>query len=155
MYKLIFIPSSSFCLLTDPKQAIQALNFVSRRLASEGKFVFEVETTKAVSQSQGCWKGRWVSREDGSKIVINTLSCFDELSRIETILCRYELWEKNRITQTDVEDFRLKLYEPLEIEYLLAQANLKFVGKWQAEPYIKVEANDNVHVILYECIKNQ
>ncbi len=81
---------------------------------------FEIETIAAIGQSQGCWKGRWVNREDGSKIVINTLSCFNELSRIETILCRYEAWEKNHITQTEVEDFRLKLYEPLEIEQLLA-----------------------------------
>ena len=35
-YKLIFIPSGSFCLLTDPKQAIQALNFVSNKLAPKG-----------------------------------------------------------------------------------------------------------------------
>src|SRR5262249_6983981 len=106
------------------------------------------------SRSQGCWKGRWVNKEDGSKIVINTLSSFDELSRVETVLCRYELWEKNYITQTEVEDFRLRLYEPLEIEQLLAQENLKVVGKWQAEPYIRVEANDTNSVILYECIKN-
>ncbi len=154
LYELIFIPSSSFCLLTDPKLAIQALNFVSTRLAPKGKFVFEIETIAAVSQSQDSWKGKWVNREDGSKIVLNTLSCFDKLSRIETILCRYELWEKNHITQTEVEDFRLRLYEPSEIEQLLAQENLKIVGRWQAEPYIRAEANNASPVILYECMKN-
>jgi SAM-dependent methyltransferase len=154
-YKLIFIPSGSFCLLTNPKQIIQALNFVSNRLDPKGKFVFEVETTAAVSQAQGFWKGRWVNREDGSKILVNTLSCFDEIFRIETILCRYELWEKNHITQTEVEDFRLKLYECLEIEQLLAQENFKVVGKWQAEPYyVKVEATNATPMILYECIKS-
>lgn len=154
IYKLIFIPSSSFCLLTDPKQVVNALNFVFNRLAPKGKFVFEIETTAAVSQAQGCWKGGWVNRGDGSKIVINTLSCFDEFSHVETILCRYELWEKNHITRTEVEDFRLKLYEPSEIEQLLAQANFKVVEKWQAEPYVKLEATDASPVILYECIKN-
>lgn len=154
IYKLIFIPSSSFCLLTDPKQVVNALNFIFNRLAPKGRFIFEVETTAAVSQAQGYWKGRWVNREDGSKIVINTLSFFDELSRFETILCRYELWEKNHITRTEVEDFRLKLYEVSEIERLLAQANFKVIGKWQAEPYVKVEATDASPVILYECIKN-
>ena len=154
MYDLIFIPSSSFCLLTDPRQALKALNFVSNKLTPRGKFVFEIETIAAIDQSQGYWRGRWVNREDGSKIVINTLSCFDEYSRIETILCRYEAWEKNHITQTEVEDFRLKLYEPSEIEQLLTQENLKVINKWQAEPYIKVEATATTPVILYECIKN-
>lgn len=154
LYNLIFISSSSFCLLIDLKQATQALNFIASQLAPGGKFVFEVETTAVVSQSESCWKGGWVNREDGSKIVINTLSSFDELSRIKTILCCYEAWEKNYITQTEVEDFRLKLYEPWEIEQLLAQENLKIIEKWQAEPYIKVEASDGSPVILYECIKN-
>ncbi len=154
IYKLIFIPSSSFCLLTEQSQVIQALNFVSNRLAPTGKFIFEIETIAAVTPSQGSWKGRWVNREDGSKIVINTLSCFDELSRIETILCRYELWEKNHISRIEVEDFKLRLYETSEIEQLLGQENLKIVGKWQAEPYIKTEANHTNPVILYECMKN-
>jgi len=154
MYKLIFIPSSSFCLLTDPKLAIQALHFVSNRLAPKGKFVFEIETIAAVGPSQDSWKGKWVNREDGSKIVLNTLSCFDKLSRIETVLCRYELWQKNHIVQTEVEDFRLRLYEPTEIEQLLAQENLKIIGRWQAEPYIRTEANSASPVILYECMRN-
>lgn len=153
-YNLIFIPSSSFCLLTDPKQVTHALHFVSNRLTPTGKFIFEVETVAAVSPSQNCWKGRWVNREDGTKIVNNTLSYFDEHSRIETTLCRYELWEENHISQTEVEDFKLKLYEPKEIEQLLAQAKLKIVGKWQAEPYIRAKANNSNPVIFYECTKN-
>lgn len=153
-YNLIFIPSSSFCLLTDPKEATQALNFISSRLAPGGKFVFEIETIAAIGQSQNSWKGRWVNREDGSKIVINTLSNFDAPSRIETTLCRYELWEKNHIIQIEVEDFKLKLYEPQEVEKLLTKEGLKVVGKWQAEPYIKEEATDTNPVVLYECIKN-
>lgn len=153
MFELIFIPSGSFCLLTDPKQVLQALNFVSNRLAPKGKFVFDIMTTAAVSPSQGTWKGRWIDRGDGSKIVINTLSYFDELSRIENTLCRYELWEKNQIIQTEVEDFKVRLYESMEIEQLLAEANLTIVGKWQAEPYKKIKAHDTNAVILYECVK--
>ena len=154
MFKLIFIPSGSFCLLTNPEQVIQALEFVSNRLDSRGKFVFEIETIAAVNPSQGIWKGRWVNREDGSKIVNNTLSHFDEISKIETILCRYELWEDNGITRVEVEDFRLKLYETTEIERLLTKHSLRVVGKWQAEPYGKIEASDANPVILYECIKD-
>lgn len=131
-YNLIFIPSSSFCLLTTHDEIAQALKFISNRLKPGGKFVFEIETLKALGESQGIWKGRWINKPDGSKIVINTLSQFDSTTRIETVLCRYELWEDNVISCTEVEDFRLRLYEPLEIELLLEKYGLKIVGKWQA-----------------------
>lgn len=154
LFNLIFIPSSSFCLLTNPEQTIQALKFISSRLNSGGKFVFEIETLKTVSKSQGIWKGKWIDREDGSKIVLNTLTHFNSSTRIETVLCRYELWKNNDITQTEVEDFRLKLYEPSEIEKLLDQQGLRIVDKWQAEPYVKIKPIDSTAVILYECIKD-
>jgi hypothetical protein len=153
-YNLIFIPSSSFCLLTTYDEILQALKFISNRLKLGGKFVFEIETLKALGESQGIWKGKWVNKPDGSKIVINTLSQFDSSTRIETVLCRYELWEENVISCIEVEDFRLRLYEPLEMELLLEQYGLKIVGKWQAEPYSNIKADESSAVILYECVKN-
>lgn len=152
-YRLIFIPSSSFCLLTTVDEIVQALKFISNRLEPGGKFVFEIETLKALGESQGIWKGKWVNKLDGSKIVINTLSQFDSATRIETVLCRYELWEENVISNTEVEDFRLRLYEPAEIELLLKQHGLSIIGKWQAEPYSNKKADENAAIILYECIK--
>jgi len=47
-YNLIFIPSGSFCLLTDQKQISQALKFISSWLAPNGKFIFEIETLKSI-----------------------------------------------------------------------------------------------------------
>lgn len=152
-YGLIFIPSGSFCLLTTPKQISQALNFVSTHLLPGGKFVFEVETFQAVREPQGVWRGNWVNKPDGSKIVMNVLSQFDPPSRIETGLFRYELWEANAILRTEVEAFYLRLYEPAEMESLLEQHGLRVVGKWQAEPYSGLAASDSAPVILYECIK--
>lgn len=152
-YGLIFIPSSSFCLLTKPDEIEQALQFISNRLKPGGKFVFEIVTLKALGDSQGTWKGKWVNKPDGSKIVINTLSRFDSSTRIETTLCRYELWENNVIASTEVEDFRLRYYEPTEMETLLKQCGLKIAGKWQAEPYSNKKANKSSPVILYECVK--
>lgn len=153
-YGLIFIPSGSFCLLTTPLQISQALKLVSSWLTLEGKFVFEIETLKAIDAPQGVWKGSWINKPDGSQIVINTLSRFDEVSSIQTVLCRYELWEQNAISRTEVEDFRLRLYKPGEIEQLLKQQGLKVIGRWQAEPHVRQNANEDAAVILYECIKN-
>lgn len=153
-YDLIFIPTCSFCLLHTPEQITQALDFISTRLKRGGKFVFEMTTLKALEEPQGVCKGRWVTRPDGSKIVINTFSKFDAVSAVETILCRYELWEGNTISRTEVEEICLKLYEPKEMDTLLTQHKLKIVGKWQAEPHSKQVAKADDAVILYECIKN-
>lgn len=152
-YNLIIIPSSSFCLLTTPMQIENALTFIAKRLKPNGKFIFEIETLWAVDESQGVWSGKWVDKANGSKIVLNTLTQFDPTTSIETVLCRYELWEDNAITQTEVEDFRLKFYEPSEIEALLDRYGLKVIGRWQIEPYDGTEAEDSSAFIQYECVK--
>lgn len=152
-YQLIYIPSSSFCLLINENQVANALKFISDRLLKGGKFVFEVMTLQSLSGSEGMWKGRWVEKADHSQIVLNTLSRFDTLTGIESVLCRYELWEKNVIIRTEVEDLRLKLYNPGDIERLLNKYELKILGKWQAEPHARVPAGENTSVIVYECQK--
>jgi len=153
-YHLIFIPSGSFCHLITPEQVTRALKFVVDRLKKGGKFVFEVETLKAVRSPQGVWRGSWVSKPDGSKIVRNFLTHFDPSSSIETGLFRYELWERNAITRAEVESFYLRLYRPSEIERLLDEHGLKIVNKRQTETYETVEASESSPVILYECVKN-
>jgi SAM-dependent methyltransferase len=154
LYNLIFIPSGSFCHLISSEQVLQALTFIVDHLKHGGKFVFEVETLKAIREPQGIWKGRWVNKPDGSKIVVNILSRFDPVSRVETGLFRYELWEENEISRIEVENYQVRHYQPMEIEQLLKQHGLKVVGKWQAEPHSRIEATDNSDVILYECIKD-
>lgn len=153
-YDLIFIPSGSFGHLITPAQVGSALTFISNRLNHAGKFVFEVETLQSIREPQGVWRGRWVNKLDGSKIVMSVLSRFDVHSRIETGLFRYELWEGNAISRTEVEDYHVRHYEPREIERLLEQHGFKVVGRWQAEPHSRTKASDGTPVILYECVKS-
>lgn len=154
LYNLIFIPSGSFGHLITSEQVNQALKFVAERLKPGGKFVVEIETLKSVREPQDVWRGRWVAKPNGSKIVINILSRFDPITRVETGLFRYELWEENAISRTEVEDYHVRHYEPAEIGKLLEEHDLKIIGKWQAEPHTRIKANDDDAVILYECIKN-
>lgn len=152
-YDLIFIPSGSFCHLTSAEEVSSALTFISDHLTPRGKFVFEVETLNAIRKPQGVWRGRWVNKPDGSKIVLNVLSQFNSTTRVETGLFRYELWEQNSISKTEIEVYHVRHYEPNEIEQILEKHGFSIIGKWQAEPHTKIKANDTVEVILYECIK--
>lgn len=153
-YNLIFIPSGSFSLLTDLDDVNKALKFISDRLELKGKFVFEIETVRAVDTTQGVWKGSWVNQSEGSLIVLNTLSRFDGSSRIHTTLCRYELWKENTISRVEVENFRLRLYEMSEMDELLAQHGFIIAHKWEAEPYLRKQATESTEVVVYECVKN-
>lgn len=153
LYKLIFIPSGSFCHLISDKQVSQALTFIANKLGPGGKFVFEVETLKAVREPQGVWTGRWIDKPDGSKIVLSILSRFDAATSVEMGLFRYELWEDNVVTQTEVEDYQVRHYTPAEIEKFLVQHGLKVIGKWQTDPFAQIPAREDSPVILYECTK--
>jgi hypothetical protein len=122
-YNLVFIPSGSFGHLITQEQVDKALAFIVDRL------------------------------NPGSKIVMHVLSRFDPVSRVDEGLFRYELWESNEISKTEVEDYRVRYYEPAEIESLLHRHGLETIAKWQAEPHTMIEASDADPVILFECVK--
>lgn len=150
-FGFVFIPSGSFCLLTEKVQINAALNTVHRSLSSKGRFVFEIDTIRSINTPQEVWKGHWIDKPDGSKLVLNTFSRFEPLSQINIILCKYELWEENSITKVEVEDFRVKLYEEDEMEELLKHHGFKMIGKYL--PYTSEKPSNQAETILYVCEK--
>lgn len=149
-FKLIFIPNSSFCLLTDPKDVRQALKAVHGFLSDNGQFIFELETIHAAALQEGVWHTRWLERPDGSLLVGNFANRFNPLTQIETVLCRYEIWQDNAITQTEVEEFKMRLYETDGIDALLEEEG--FVIKRKSVPYASAKGENKA--LLYECAKN-
>lgn len=145
LFQLIFIPVGSFCLLTQKAHAESALSKTRSLLAEDGKFVFEIDTLNCIDDSQGDWKGKWIDKNDGSTLVLNTLTRFDEKSRIQHSLCRYELWENNQITRTEVEDFRVRLYAPEEMEQILNHNGFKVNDQKASEK--------NAETVIFECTK--
>jgi len=150
-YKLIFIPNSSFCLLTDPREIHQALQKMHGLLDEEGQFIFEVETIHATAEQDGQWRARWIERPDGTLLVGNFVSRFNPLTHIETVLCRYELWQKNSIVKTDVEELRIRLYETDGIDALLEEEG--FVITRKSVPYTSAKGENKA--LLYECAKQK
>jgi Methyltransferase domain len=151
MYKLIFIPSGSFCLLTKQEEISHALNVIHKHLEDKGKFVFEIDTPMSMT-IDGNWKGSWVERADGAKLVSHSLARFDSISKIQSSLHRYELWENNAVKKTEVEEFYLRLYTISEIEKILEQHKFKILNKWI--PYTKVIPDDKAEYVLLECMKS-
>lgn len=148
-YKLIFIPSSSFCLLIDPHTVHRALEKIHALLDDHGKFIFEVETIHASEGQEGVWQARWIDKPDGSILVGNFATRFNPLTHIETVLSRYELWKNNEIVQTEVEDFRIRLYETDGIDALLEKQGFQI--KRKSVPYTSPKGENKA--LLYECVK--
>lgn len=151
-FELIFIPSGSICLLTEKKQMDQALSVIFNSLGKNGKFAFEIDTLSSITEPQEVWKGHWIDKPDGSKLVLNTFARFDVASRVNTTLCRYELWVKNRVIKTEVEDFRVRLYELREMESLLQYHGFKVVNA--SVPYTGSQPDGKTECIVIECVKN-
>jgi len=121
-------------------------------LLDGGEFIFEVETLAAIHEPQGVWLCRWLDKDDDSKLLLSTVSRFDPATSIETVLCRYELWQDGRIINVEVEEICLRLYRVEEIESLLTKTG--FVVKNRLIPYSREKATGAEPLLLYECEKN-
>jgi len=135
IYKLIFIPSGSFSLLIKNKEVDQALKFIKKYLAKDGKFIFEVDMLAAKNKNPNIWQQSFAMKPDGNKIILNSFSQFNENTKIETTICCYQLWQDDQLIKQETEHFKVRLYEDAEILNLLKKYNFKIIAKHQ--PYTK------------------
>ncbi|MDP1836407.1 MAG: hypothetical protein Q8K75_10850 [Chlamydiales bacterium] len=64
-YGLIYSPSGSFCRLIIAHEIVKALKFVLNGLNPGGKFVFKIDTPKAIREPQEVWRGSWIEKPYG------------------------------------------------------------------------------------------
>jgi hypothetical protein len=148
-YSLIFIPCGSFCLMTNEADVKASLHAIYHHLDDQGTFVFEAETLCAASSTTGIWHGKIREKPDGTSIMLSTLTLQDS---IQTTICRYELIENHQITHTEIEEFKIRLYEPDALEALLREAGFTCIQKIKAFEPGKT-ANTSDEVIIFECRK--
>ncbi|CZL29067.1 Uncharacterised protein [Legionella pneumophila] len=106
---MIFIPSGSFGLITEKADIQKALKTIYEHLEDTGLFVFEVETRHAVPKELGVWRGTRWPKEDGRLIVLSQLAMLDE--EICYSIGKYELVDNNRVVQTEVEEYKIRIYQ--------------------------------------------
>ncbi|KTD10807.1 methyltransferase [Legionella gratiana] len=150
-YSLIFIPSGSFCLITEKADIQKALKTIYEHLEDKGLFVFEVETLHAVPKELGIWRGtRWL-REDGALIVLSQLAMLDE--EVCYSIGKYELIDNNRIIQTEIEEYTIRIYQDLSLLLnLLTEvgfSNVRMVKAFDRH----ASPNETDESIVFECRK--
>ena len=149
-FKLIFMPSGSFCLLTDVSSIQLALKQCYDHLAEQGILLIEALTSAGDPSALGVWHGDCYSRPDGKNILLFKLSLLN--GSILTTFCKYELIDNNSIIQTEIEKIKVKLYSQAEMMGLLHQAGFTQVRAIKA--FVKQSAPDpRDESIVYECRK--
>jgi SAM-dependent methyltransferase len=155
-FGLIFIPSGSFCLITDETAALAGLVRVRELLAPNGRFIVEVERRERTrcSELSGTWGGRWVTRPDGAKIVFSWLPSYVAPTGISSSLQRYDLVRGGRLLAQEFEDFELKLYELSEFRELLTRAGfteIQALTPYSLEPVDEHSSADAEDGVIFVC----
>lgn len=150
-YRLIFIPSGSFGLITEKADIKKALKTIYEHLDDKGLLVFEVETPHAVPKELGIWRGSRWKREDGKLILLS------QLAMLEEELCysigKYNLVDENRIIQTEIEEYKIRIYhEPGFLLNLLMQIGFSDARLVKAFDR-KASPDEADESIVFECRK--
>ncbi|OJW10040.1 MULTISPECIES: class I SAM-dependent DNA methyltransferase [Legionella] len=125
-YSLIFIPSGSFCLITEKAAIQKALKIIYEHLEDKGIFVFEIETLHAVPNELGIWRGSRWPKEDGTLIVLSQLAMLNE--EVCYSIGKYELIDNNCVIQTEVEEYKIRIYQdPSFLHNLLTEVGFSKV----------------------------
>lgn len=148
-YNLIFIPSGSFCLMTNLEDVKTALKKFHDHLKNDGIFLFEVDTQCAVPQLN-IWRGSLLHKTNGHKILISKLATMP--NNICNVICKYELMEKNRILNTEIEELKIIIYEQDQLADMLKAAGFNHIRILKTFDRTK-KPDEQDESVVYECRK--
>lgn len=151
-YNLIFIPSGSFGHIIDFAEIKKSLKNFYDCLNEKGILLFEAESSLSALISQlGVWRGMICNKPDGDSILLS------RLSTIEDSVCysvdKYELIKNDKIVQTEIEKFNVRLYDDRSILLKLLQdigfREVKILKTFDRSS----NPDDNDAAFVYECRK--
>ena len=150
-YQLIFIPSGSFGLITEKADIQKALKTIYDHLEDNGLFVFEVETLSAVPKELGIWRGTRWPKDDDTIILLSQLATIDD--EVCYSVGKYELIDNNRVIQTEVEEYKIRIYQDRSMmHHLLTEIGFSEVRVVKAFDRLALP-NDTDKSIVFECRK--
>lgn len=152
-YNYIFIPSGSVGLFTDMEKLTAILQNFYDILTPGGKLVFAVDTTLYKAPDHEDYQiTRDVKTEDGKRLVLKIKSYYDEKTHTQYQPQVYELYDGDKLLQSEEMDFRIHLYGIGEMDEILNKA-----GFSKLKIYTDYDKNSNIddqtEFLLYECEK--
>ena len=148
-YDLIFIPTGSFCLITNLHEAKTVLEKFCEHLNDDGILLFEAETMKAVPTT-GIWRGSFWPNATNQKIVLSQLATLQDSICIS--LCKYELLEEGKIIHTEIEELKVRIYAHNQLLDMLKAAGFNHIRILKAFDR-NGQPQEEDETIVYECRK--
>lgn len=148
---LIFIPSGSFNLIIDPSEARSALKIFYDHLKLGGILLFEVITVAWKQGEINKWSSNVWSNNKNKFIIANFLTLPDK-DNIRYSIGKYELVEGNQIVKTEIEDFKVRMYDKKNLFSTLQEVGFSEI-KLHKTFEIGKAPNENDEVVVYECTK--
>lgn len=147
-YHLIFIPCGSFGLITDPSAAKEALKVFYDHLTNDGILLFEGDTLKAVPELN-VWRGSTWHKPDGQMIMLSQLASME--GNVCNSIGKYELVHNNSIIHTEIEELKVRIYDPHELTELLKSCGFKVRAIKAFDSSAAPDEHDEA--VVYECRK--
>jgi SAM-dependent methyltransferase len=147
-YNLIFIPSGSFGLIIDPASIIKSLKILYNHLSDDGILLFEGETIKAVPLLD-IWRGSVYHKKNGQMIMLSQLATMK--NNICNSIGKYELINDNSIIHTEIEELKVRIYNPVELTDILKNCGFKVRLIKAFDSLATPDENDKS--VIYECRK--
>lgn len=150
-FNLIFIPSGSFGLILDVKEAKKSLKILYDHLQFNGKLIFEIETLQSIPKDLGKSHESEIHGNAEEKILLTTVSSYDKENQILQTICNYQLFLNNKKIKTETEDFRVRLYENNEIDAWIKETGFEITARFN--DYNRKPSCQDDEIIIYECVK--
>lgn len=148
-YNLIFIPSGSFCLLIDFEVVRAVLKAFYEHLNVGGVLLFEIETINAIPPT-GIWQGSVWPKADNQMILLSQLTTFKD--DICSTFNKYELVSNNHITQVELENLKVRIYNKETLIALLESCGFKHIRTLKAFDNEALPDQDDESMVI-ECHK--
>ncbi len=147
-YRLIFIPSGSFGLIIDLNAVKAALKVFYDHLTHNGILLFESDTLKAVPELN-LWRGSAWHKAGGQMIILSQLATMKD--NVCNSISKYELTHNNSIIHTEIEELKVRIYEPHELTEIIKSCGFKVrtIKAFEAE----TSPDKDDEAIVYECRK--
>lgn len=156
-YALVFIPAGSIVLVAEEQAQEASLQRIYDAMLPGAKLLIEVDTPPATPPILGEWRGYWVERSDGAKIVVSSFDqSYNERTHLEQSLIKYELVVEGSVVETEVETMRYHFHTASEFAERLAQAGFTWVRALKAwGEYAEREPDEGDPRVLLECYRPQ
>jgi len=136
-YKTVFITGSSFQHLSTYEEAMKALKSIFRQIKPGGKFLIDIfiPFDDILDPSHDELIERWTATKDNKQLKVRKSSDFNFRDQSDHHTYVYELYEDNRLIQSEEDHVHVKWYGVQEFEMMLNQAGFSDVtSKALVEP---------------------